>query len=155
MALKPFRRILDTDISFFMNHTAERGGVVCAVTAGSGNSLDQAVAAVGYSATSSGKLPMGYLLNDVVNVDLSRYFLNKEKAETQLGGKVTLATVGVVETNMLKSGITFAVGNKAYLDTDGRITNVNTGSEASPYIGKIESTKDSDGYLRVSFNFLK
>jgi hypothetical protein len=155
MALKPYRRILDSEISFFMNHTAERGGVVCALTAGSGNTLDQSQGAVNYSATSSGKLPMGYLACDVVDVDLSRYHLNKEKNEIQKGGKVELYTVGVVETNMLKSGITFAVGDKAYLDTDGRITNVNTGAAASPHVGKIESIKDSDGYLRVSFNFLK
>lgn len=155
MALKPDRRILDDALDFFMNHTAERGGVVCMVTAGSGAALDQAQAAVGYAATSSGKTPMGYLLCDVVDVDLSRYELNGRKNEVQKGGKVNFATVGVVNTNMLKSGITYAAGDKAYLDTDGRVTNVNTGAIASPLIGKFESIKDSDGYAKISFNFLK
>ncbi len=155
MALKPDRRELDSDISFFMNHVAERGGVVSMVTAGSGGAMDQANAAVGYSATSSGKLPMGYLTGDMVDVDLSRYFLNKEKDEIQKGGKVKILTLGMVTTNMIKSGITVAAGDKAYLDVDGRVTNVNTGAAASPQVGKFESIKDSDGYAKVSFNFLK
>lgn len=154
MALKPDRREIDSDISFFMNHVAERGGVVCFVTAGSGGAMDQAKAAVGYAATSSGKTPVGYLSSDIVNVDLSRYHLNKEKDEVQLGGKVKLLTVGMYTTNMIKSGITVVAGDKAYLDTDGRVTNVNTGAVASPYVGKFLSTKDADGYAKISFSLI-
>lgn len=157
MALKPDRRELDSDISFFMNHTAERGGVVCLVTTGSGGAMDNAAAAVGYvaAASISGKIPVGYLTSDVVDVDLSRYHLNRYKDEVQKGGKVKLITVGVVNTNMIKSGDTLAVGDRAYLGEDGRVTKTNTGAIASPHVGTVLSHKDQDGYAKISFNFLK
>ncbi len=152
MALKPDRREIDSDISYFMNHTAERGGVVCLVTAGSGGAMDQAAAAVGYSATSSGKRPVGYMTADMVDVDLSLYFLNREKDVVQKGGKVKLLTIGMVNTNMIKSGVTIAAGDVAYLDVDGRVTNVNTGAIASPRVGIFESIKDADGYAKIRFS---
>lgn len=155
MALKPDRREIDSDISFFMNHIAERGGVVCVVTAGSGGAMDQAQAAVGYASAASGKTPMGYLMPEMVDIDLSLFNLNREKDQVQKGGKVKIMTIGSLNTNMIKSGITIAAGDKAYLDVDGRVTNVNTGAAASPGIGKFDSIKDSDGYAKVSFNFLK
>jgi hypothetical protein len=62
MALKPDRIELLTDISFFMNTTAERGGVVSAVTMGSGVSMDDANAVVAYAAVASGARPVGVLL---------------------------------------------------------------------------------------------
>lgn len=155
MALKPDRREIDSEISFFMNHTAERGGVVSLVTTGSGGAMDNAAAAVGYSATSSGKVPVGYLTSDMVDVDLSLYHLNRYKDQVQKGGKVKLITVGVVNTNMIKSGDTLAAGDRAYLDTDGRVTKTNTGAIASPHVGTVLSHKDQDGYAKISFNFLK
>jgi Arc/MetJ family transcription regulator len=38
----------------------------------------------------SGKVPVGLLLNDMVNIDLTRQHLNQHKDEVQKGGKVTL-----------------------------------------------------------------
>ena len=90
MALKPDRVELLTDISFFMNTTATRGGVVSAVTAGSGVSMDDANAVVAYATNPSGAKPIGVLLNDVVNLDLTRQHINWHKDEIQKGGKVTV-----------------------------------------------------------------
>lgn len=155
MALKPDRREVDSEISFFMNSVAERGGFVSIVTIGSGGAMDQAQAAVGYASTSSGKVPVGVLADDMVDVDLSVYHLNRYKDQVQKGGKVKVITAGVVTTNMLKSGITPVAGNRAYLDVDGRITNADTGSIASPLVGYFQSGKDSDGYAKISFNCIK
>ena len=54
MALKSDRSTLQTDISFFMNETATRGGVVALSTAGSGASMDNGSALVTYAASASG-----------------------------------------------------------------------------------------------------
>jgi hypothetical protein len=44
MALKAARNEIDWDVSFFMNTTGERGGLVSFSTAGSGDALDSSVA---------------------------------------------------------------------------------------------------------------
>ena len=69
MALKPDRIELLTDVSFFMNSTATRGGVASVVTGGVGVSMDDATAVVAYAAVASGAKPVGLLLNDVVDLD--------------------------------------------------------------------------------------
>lgn len=154
MALKPDRsNEYGSDISFFMNAVAERGGVVSLVTLGSGASMDNGYAVVGYGSTSSGKTPVGILMNDMVDVDLTQFHLNPYKDVVQKGGKVNIRTFGWVLTNMIKSGDTPAVGDKAYLAPDGRITKTNTGATDSPKFGVFLSQKDQDGYAKVSFNF--
>ena len=96
MALKPDRIELLTNVSFFMNTTAERGGVVSAVTSGSGVSMDDALAVVGYAAAASGAQPVGLLLNDVVNLDLTRQHINWHRDEVQVGGKVVVRQYGAL-----------------------------------------------------------
>ncbi|SVD63282.1 uncharacterized protein METZ01_LOCUS416136, partial [marine metagenome] len=68
MALKGDRYELETDISWFMNETNERGGIATISTAGSGAALDQSAALVVYAAEASGAVPVGILLNDMVNI---------------------------------------------------------------------------------------
>lgn len=149
MALKSDRIELLTDISFFMTTTAERGGVVCADTSGSGVSMDDANAVVKYAATVSGSKPVGVLLNDVVDLDLTRQHINWHKDEMQKGGKVTLLRVGQVTTNMLVSGITPGAGTPAYVGANGLI---GTSSTNAVQIGSFLSGKDADGYAKVSVN---
>ena len=149
MALKSDRIELLTDISFFMTTEAERGGVVCATTSGSGVSMDDANAVVAYSAVGTGVNPVGVLLNDVVDYDLTRQHINWHKDEVQVGGKVTLLRVGQVTTNMLVPGITPTAGTKAYVGVSGLI---GTSSTNSVQIGSFLSSKDADGYAKVSVN---
>jgi len=149
MALKPDRIEALTDISFFMNTTAERGGVVSAVTSGSGVSMDDASAVVAYAAAVSGAKPVGILLNDVVNYDLTRQHINWHKDEMQVGGKVTVLRQGQVTTNMLVAGITPTVGTPAYVGVSGL---VGTSATNSVQIGSFLSGKDADGYAKVSVN---
>ena len=144
MALKPDRIELYSDISFFMNTVAERGGIVSAGTSGSGVSMDDANAAV-----VSGAKPIGLLLNDVVNYDLTRQHINWHKDEVQLGGKVVVLRQGQVTTNMLVNGIVPAAGVDAYVGVSGLI---GTSSSNSVKIGSFLGSKDSDGYVKISVN---
>lgn len=149
MALKSDRIEALTDISFFMNTTAERGGVVSAVTSGSGVAMDDANAVVAYAAAASGAKPIGVLLNDVVNLDLTRQHINWHKDEVQVGGKVTVLRQGQVVTNMLVSGITPTAGTPAYVGASGL---VGTSSTNAVQIGSFLSGKDADGYAKLSVN---
>lgn len=147
MALKPDRIELLTDVSFFMNTTAERGGVACVVTGGSGVAMDDANAVVSYAAVASGAKPIGVLLNDVVNIDLTRQHINWHRDEVQLGGKVTLLRQGQVSTNKVTGSP--AAGADAYVGASGLI---GTSSTNAVKIGQFLSAVDADGFAKVSVN---
>jgi hypothetical protein len=148
MALKPDRVELLTDISFFMNTTATRGGVVSASSAGSGVSMDDANAVVAYAANPSGAKPIGVLLNDVVDLDLTRQHINWHKDEVQKGGKVTVLRQGQVTTNLVAG--TPTAGADAYVAASGNIST--TQAAGAVKIGQFLSAVDADGYAKVSVN---
>lgn len=152
MALKPHRSHLESDISFFMDAVQERGGVVVLKTIGSGNAMDQAGAVVEYATTSSGKMPVGVLMCDVVNLDLTRQKLNPYKHEVQVNTKVTIWTKGEVETDRIIPGQTISMGDRAYLGVSGLFTNVDAGANATPIVGYFKSSKDEDGFAKVAFS---
>jgi len=147
MALKPDRIEAYTDISFFMDVIGERGGVVVHVSGGSGVSMDDANATVQYAANQSGTKPAGLLLNDVVNLDLTRQHINWHKDEVQVGSKVTLLRQGQVTTNQVSG--TPGVGVDAYYGASGVLTATSTNSIK---VGRFLSSKDSDGYIKVDIN---
>ena len=154
MALKADRHELATDISFFMDEVASRGGIACISTGGSGAALDQAGANVSYVADASGAVPAGLLLNDMVNLDLTRQHINWHKDEVQKGGKVTLLTQGNVVTNMIYPGDTPTAGGLAYVAHSGYIAAANKDSTLgqASVVGRFISTKDEDGYVKVAIN---
>lgn len=148
MALKPDRIEHLTDISFFMNTTAERGGVASFVTGGVGVSMDDADAVVAYAAAVSGSVPAGILLNDVVDLDLTRQHINWYKDEVQKGGKVTVLRQGVVVTDKVAG--TPSAGADAFVANSGVIST--TQATGAVKIGQFLSSKDADGYAKVSVN---
>ena len=154
MALKTDRSTLDTDISFFMNEAATRGGVACLSTGGSGAAMDQGAALVTYAALPSGKVPVGLLLNDMVDIDLTRQHLNQHKDEVQKGGKVTLLRKGYVVTNNLE-GANPTAGAPAYVAHSGNLatsdlSNDDTDADGSTrLVGRFLSGVDEDGYAKV------
>lgn len=150
MALKGDRYLGDTDVSFFMDQEAERGGALVMLTAGSGAALDQSEAAVQYAADPSGEYGLGILLGDVVDEDLTRTHLNFHKDEAQKGSKVTILKSGWVHTNMIVPGVSPSGGDIAYIGASGYITNVLTTD--APVLGRFESSKDADGYAKVRVN---
>jgi|TARA_R110000824_G_scaffold211640_5_gene397562 hypothetical protein len=154
MALKGDRYEALTDISFFWNTstTATRGGVACLQNAGSGVALDQSAAKVEYSSDPSGKVPVGLLLNDVVNIDQTRQHINYHKNEAQLGGKITMLQQGWIVTDFVYPGITPTAGRVAYLNHSGYLqdTLVDSGDlKRTPPVGRFMSNKDEDGYAKV------
>jgi hypothetical protein len=148
MALKPDRIELLTDVSFFMNSTATRGGVASVVTGGVGVSMDDATAVVAYAAVASGAKPVGLLLNDVVDLDLTRQHINWHKDEVQVGGKVTLLRQGQVTTNLVAG--TPAAGADAYVANNGVLSTVQAAGTVK--VGQFLSAVDSNGYAKVSVN---
>lgn len=150
MALKGDRYEFETTISFFMDEVAERGGVTTLSTAGSGAALDQAEALVTYAADPTGASPIGLLLNDMVDKDLTRTHLNFHVNEMQRGGKVTLLKKGWVVTDMIDPGVVPAGGEPAYVGPSGLLSNDNALGGA--LIGAFDSSQDEDGYARVSVN---
>lgn len=156
MALKKDRNEEMTDISHFYNAgTATRGGVVVLDAAlASGSAMDQAANKVKYKLGTASDVPVGILMNDVVNKDLTRTHLNQYKNEVQQGSKVTVLTRGWVVTNMITGSP--SPGDPAYVDdagTAGYLTNV-VGPTVSGalYVGRFMSNPDSDGYAKVHVN---
>jgi hypothetical protein len=161
MALKSDRYEFQTDVSFFMNEVAERGGVVVYSTgivsgvSPSGASMDQSLNVVTYASNPSGLVPVGLLLNDMVNIDLTRQHINWHKNEIQKGGKVTILRKGYVVTNKIHPSGTPIAGNFAYLADSGLISTstralyLDSGSQP---LGRFMSAKDADGYAKVEIN---
>ena len=162
MALKADRYEESTDISFFYNGAAvTRGGVVVLDDGGqaSGAALDQGENLVVYKAVTKNDIPVGIILNDVVNKDLTRTHLNQYKDEVQKGGKVTIMTRGWVVTNNIEG--TPKAGEKAYAvgvgvgdATAGSLTNATlfTGASGALCVGRWMSRKDADGYAKLYVN---
>jgi len=157
MALKSDRHELQTDISFFMDEAATRGGgVVLGSTTGSGAAMDQGKAVVTYAATPSGKVPVGLLLNDMVDIDLTRQHVNWHKDEVQKGGKVTLLQHGWVVTNAIDPADTIVAGQTAFVGNSGYLSNGDPfygpgggSASASGVVGRFLSSVDEDGYAKV------
>jgi len=156
MALRPERDEHLTDLSFFMNVTAERGGIVVLSTAGSGSAMDDSAAVVKLPTVAnadveSGK-PIGLLLNDVVDLDLTRQHINYFKDEMQKGGKVLVLRRGTVTTDQVSG--TPVGGEAAYFWTGGVL--VGLSDAATPVtglqVGQFLSTKDADGYCKVAID---
>ena len=155
MALKGDRHEFETTTDFFLNEVAERGGICTISTAGSGAALDQSAALVTYAAAESGLVPVGVLLNDMVNIDQTRQHINWHKDEIQKGGKVTLLTQGWVVTSNIE-GTAPTAGAGAYLAHSGNLASSSiaddVGHGGHQMIGRFLSGADEDGYYKVSVN---
>ena len=144
MALKPDRIELPdgSRIKYFLNETAERGCIVIFDRSG-GEGMDDPDASVSVPAGATG-VPAGVLMNDVVNLDLTRQHINWHQDEVQIGNTVALLRRGFIRTNRVDSS-TFAAGDPAHYTTSGVFTTGTT----SPQVGVFVGEKDSDGYVEV------
>lgn len=159
MALKPDRSANnDYDVSKFMYVTGDRGNGLVAVTGtdghyGRGAAMDDTNSRVAIAANPSGSRFAGLLLDDVVNLDLSRTHINPYKAgETQIGNKVSVLTRGWVVTNRVgagqASGIAFPA--TAYLGTNGAFyTSAGYANSGWPVAGKFLGEVDTEGYAKL------
>jgi hypothetical protein len=117
-----------------------------------GYQTNSALLQVAQGVNASGYKPVGVLMCDVTNLDLTRQHRNFHKEEIQVGGKATVWEKCEVTTNMLVPGITVAAGDNAYLGPSGLITNVDVGAIASPIVGYFKTKKNEDGFAKVSVN---
>ena len=150
MALRPTRNEFLTDLSFFMNETAERGLLCVFDSQVSGAAMDQSEASVKVASSLDDK-PVGLLLNDVVNLDLTRQHINYDKDEMQKGGKVLLLRHGFVVTDQISGAIT--MGERAHFVPGGSFCS-NSASSHSVHVGRWLSKKDSDGYAKLEINII-
>ncbi len=145
------RQIDSVDISFFLNETATRGVILTHSTSGSGIALEDPTSVLTVNANSSGTKAVGMLLNDVVNLDLTRTPLNWHKDQAQIGSKVTVMTKGWAVTNNVTGTITN--GDIAVLTSSGvvqaRGTLTSWNQVANPFVGRFRSKADQDGYAKV------
>jgi hypothetical protein len=153
MALKSDRNEVQTDISFFMNETATRGGIVSLSAGGSGAAMDQGAALATYT-TASGTQPLGILLNDMVNLDLTRQHINQHKDEVQKGGKVTILRKGYVVTSNLSCATAPTAGQRAFVTHGGNIANSGglPDQTGNLQVGVFLSSMDQDNYAKVEIN---
>lgn len=150
MALKADRHELDTDISFFMQETVTRGAFVSVSgTAGSGSAMDNSLSVATVKSNPSGVYPLGCVLNDVVNLDLTRQHLNQHKDEVQMVSKVTILRKGFVVTDQVYG--TPTAGSDAYLHSGGKVSSTQVNSGAAK-VGQFLSTTNSEGYAKVAVN---
>ena len=156
MALKSDRVESYTDVSYFMNTVGERGGVVVHLTSGSGVGMDSSSSVVIYpTGVVSGTRPAGLLLNDVVDLDLTRQHINWHKDEVQKGSKVTLLRQGQVTTDMIATAAAPGVGSGVYIGASGLLTTVavaTSGVSNGISCGRFLSSKDADGFCKVDIN---
>ena len=156
MALKTDRYEESTDISYFYTGAAiPRGGILCLdLLSASGAAMDQGDNTVAYKQASTTDVPVGLLLNDVVNKDLTQTHLDFYKDEVQTGGKVTVLKRGWVLTNNVDG--TPGPGDLAYASNvvAGNINNVADDATGSGNLalGRFMSAKDADGYAKVYVN---
>lgn len=147
MALKGDRHILYDDIRYFCNDKTERGVfLVHSGSGGNGVSMDNTDYLVTLPTGSvSGLRVAGLLMNDFVDIDETRFHLNKHKDEERVGGKAHLLKKGWVYTNKIKSGDNPTAGVPAYLVTNGECSV--TQESGAPRVGTFKGTKDSNGYV--------
>ena len=153
MALRPDRNEFLTDLSFFMDEVAERGILVVQSTQGSGAAMDQSEAAVkiGGVDDKATDMPVGLLLCDVVNLDLTRQHINYAKDEVQKGNKVLLLRRGFVVTDQISGAIT--MGEPAHWMGGGQLCAATANSQ-SVQVGRWLSKKDADGFAKVEINIV-
>ena len=122
--------------------------------------MDDATAAV-QVANATNEKPVGLLLNDVVNLDLTRQHINYAKDEVQKGSKVLLLRRGTVVTDQISG--TPTIGADAYVTRVGTISataiegvmTVFDGTiprPITPKVGRFLSTLDADGFAKVEIN---
>lgn len=151
MALKPYRKVLDSLPNFYFNEVSEPGIVtVFSGNGGSGAFTDQAggkVVVPNGAGGPSGTKPAGILMEESVDVDITRYELNQHRLQDVIGAKYWLLTKGVIVTDKVTG--TPTAGQDAYYTTGGIFTTTTTNSTK---VGRFLGQKDNDGFIMVDIN---
>lgn len=149
MSLKADRDLSKHVFGFKASAVATKGGFVSVATPSSGVGLD-GVGVASYAASPSGAHVLGVLLDDVEDLG-SRTPRNHYKESVNLNSQVGIGSEGWVVTDFVYPGVTPAAGDPAYLAHSGYVSNVQTPAQA-PKVGRFETSKDEDGFVKVSLN---
>ena len=90
----------------------------------------------------------GIAVNSAVSIDLAKQHLNYMRTDVPVGQPINILKHGWCWTNAVTG--TPAAGDSAYLGANGTFQNTSVGS--LPAIGKFETGKGPDGFLRISIN---
>lgn len=153
MALKGDRAVYVTDISHVTNQASVAGAVMVLATGqtttASGQGInDQAgvIVPIGTGAPASGTIVVGIALDPVSAVDETKGHRNWHTGEQVVGEPLACLTDGWVFTNMISG--TPTPGAPAYPAADAKLSPTQT--NGIPAVGKFQTSKDADGYARVS-----
>jgi hypothetical protein len=153
MALKGDRVILETDIHLAGMSVTNRGVVLVISLSGSGAALGDTAGQASLATSASGNTPAGLLLNDIVQIDETRFHRNYFKLQQLVGERCTLLTKGRVTTDQVSGSPT--AGQTAYLTSNGQLTptlSATGGLVATPKVGKFASAPDESGFVTVDIN---
>ena len=153
MALAADWYIQEDDVLGTCEVVAEAGMGLVVDTVGSGSAMGDTGGQYTMIANPSGKVFVGVLLNDVVNVDLTKFHLNYQKRETNIGDPCWVMRKGWIVTDQVTGSPT--KGDTAYLTTSGVFTptvSSTGGTVATPKAGKFEGAVDENGFAKISFN---
>lgn len=158
-ALKPDRNYNPADLVTYysMFETGTRGRIVFQSTGfyPQGVGLDDGQQRCYYvNANSSGFKPVGLLLNDVVNLDLTRTHINFHKDEVQVGQPVTVAKKGEFVTDGWgpgqASGTSLTLPATVYAGPSGFLyTSAGYASSGWTAVGHALSYVDSQNFARI------
>lgn len=148
MSLKADRNLTEWVFGYKATAAATKGGLVSATTPSSGVGLD-GVGVAGYQANPSGAHVLGVLLDDVEDLG-ARLPRNHYKETVNVSGQVSIGSKGWVITDNIYPGVTPTAGQTAYLGQSGYFTNLQ--ATGAPKVGRFETSKNEDGFAKVSVN---
>ena len=138
MAMKEWRQVFQTDISYTASGTMERGGVATIATWTNG---------LCYYAAGSGGPVAGMLLEDIEALNFMNHPQYMQRNVSPQGSVVGLATEGEFWTDMYDEA-TYSPGDAIYLGANGKITNA-AGDGNGTRIGTCLAGKDSHNFIKI------
>lgn len=160
MALKPNRNPIIDSVRYFVSTTGDAGVIVFAQTGQPAptQTMDStyAVAQI-VNGNPSGRVPVGLLLQSVVNIDLSKQAQTPEAEQVQVNSKAQLGILGTWSTNKLGAASQFGTGTvypaTVYAGPSGLFfTSAGYAASGWPAVGKALGAVDTDGYVAIRVN---
>lgn len=149
MALKRYRKELahDNDIRYYFNMVGDAGGMATVATGitGSGGMPGDPHYVATYAPNPSGQTPAGILMQEVINIDQTRFHINFQREQVPVNYKVCLNIGGEYSTNMV---LVAPTGRQpAYLAASGNFSA--TQASGAPLVGEFLGAPDGDNYCVV------
>lgn len=155
MALKGQRQEFQTDLSSICNSVVSKGTMMfwSRTPGGSGIDLDDSNNIVNFlTGNTSGNFVAGMILNNFVNIDVTRQHLNFQKDELLIGSHCTLLRQGWVVTNGIVAGTSPLPGDPVYVAYSGLLTNFSNVGNYVQVHGEWMGGLDPNGYAKVAIH---